>query len=563
LGNVILNATQVGLANGVAAITVASTTGNVYSTANMNTASGGATITAPGYVELDSLSNGAIIHPVGDANITAGTSISAYGSTPSTAWMDVQGTNVTFNAGTFVNLGAVTGHGLRATNGNINVTAGTSMGGFAPGSMKGPIVAVNGNVHIALLGTGGPGTSFFDFADAISAASAGHTVVIDNGGGGPINGSINIAGPVTAGSNITLKAANFINVGNGGITSAAGNIIVDSGDLLFSSGAISAGGSINLISANGMSVLVASDGTNLTATNNLTGDIFLTSNMPLLTVGPGGATITNNAPFVPFGPQGQYVLGGKYYITAVNDLTVAGPTGNSKYESFGAGNLLTVDGYANMSGLGALMTASNLNFSGAMTNISGPLGVIAGNVNVFSTVQAGSVNVTANSLNVDAGNFRSLNANFVGDISGNVNLSNGGIIYGNPDVMKLTVGGTVNIDDAGSRIEAASPNSIYISFPQLQHGGFFVNGTPDLIWDPVTRTGFFAGGVPAVLGVNLLIDYGIFVSNGLSQSVIQSINTTIAAVDQSTNNPLDKDVNKEAKNKDEKSLDGNVKLMCN
>ncbi len=546
-----LTATKAGLANAAPAISLLSTAGNINAPASMTTVSGAVTLNAAGFVEMDAASNGGTISAAGDASITAGSSISALGVAPGAAWMQVSGTNVTLNAGTFVSLGAVSGHGLTATNGNVNVTAGTSMGGTAPGSMKGPIVAINGDVHISLLGAGGPGTSFFDFGDSISAAGAGHTVVIDNGGGGPVNASINVAGPIAAGSTITLKAANFIDIGPGGLTSSGGNIIVNSGDLLFSSGAISAGGSINLTSGNGMSVLVASNGSNLAATNNGSGNLILTSNAPVFTVGGGGAALTNNAP------------GGQYYVTAVNDMVVAGPTGNSRYEVFGAGNLLTVNGYANMSGLGVLMTANNVDFSGAMTDISGPLGVLAGNLNVYSTVQAGSVNVVASNLNVDGGIFKSMNANFVGSISGNVNVSNGGIVYGNPDI-DLTVGGTVNLDNPGSLIEAASANSIHLTFPQLQKGGFFVNGAADVVWDPVTGTGFFAGGLPAVLGSSLLIDYGL--ANGLVQSVVAAINTTIAAVDQSVISPLDKkdnDGNKEATQKDEKSLGNNLKMMCN
>lgn len=583
LEGITINATDVGLPVSTPAITLASTAANIYAPASMSTASGAISINAAGFVEMDTASNGSIVHAAGDASITAGTSISALGVAPASAWMEVWGKNVTLNAGSFVSLGSVSGHGLLATNGNVNVTAGTSMGGTGPGSMKGPIVAVNGDVHISLLNAGGPGTSFFDYGDTISAASAGHTITIDNGVGGAINSSINSAGTMVANSDITLKAAGFINIGAGGLTSAAGNVnvnagaaivsagaisaganaIVNAGTSLFSAGPISAGGNISLLSANGMSALVNSAGSNLSATNSASGNLVLTSSAPLFTVGPGGASVTNNAP------------GGAYSITGLTDLKVTGPTGNSQTEIFGANGNLIVDGYTNMSGLPVVFAGNNVAFSGGTTDVAGLLSVFVGNgaagnngvgngpLNVYTTVQAGTVNIVAGDLIVDAGNFRSLNASFSGAVTNNVNLSNGGIIYGNPDINKLTVGGKINIDDPGSRLEAASANSIYISFPQLQSGGFFVNGTPDLVWDPATGTGFFAGGLPAILGVNLKIDYGV--SNGLLQSVIQAINTSVAAIDQSVqfDDRKDKDPLKEAKNDEERSLGNNLKLMCN
>ena len=95
-----LNATKPGLLNSTAATTLTSTAGNIYAPASMTTVSGGVSINAAGFVEMDAASNGAIINSAGDVGIAAGSSISAFGASPSAAWMQVTGSKVTLNAGT-------------------------------------------------------------------------------------------------------------------------------------------------------------------------------------------------------------------------------------------------------------------------------------------------------------------------------------------------------------------------------------------------------------------------------------------------------------------------------
>ena len=219
--------------------------------------------------------------------------------------------------------------------------------------------------------------------------------------------------------------------------------------------------------------------------------------------------------------------------------------------------MLTVNGYLNASGQGVLMAGNNIAFNGA-TNVSGALGVIGNNVDINTTVQGSSVNVVAGALNVNGGDFQSTAGNFTGTVTGDVNVAGGGRIYGNPDV-NLTVGGTIFINGANSKIEAFSPTSIRVLFPLLASGGFQINGAAGTVWDVITNTGFFAGGLPAVLGGSLQITYGVV---GLPPSVVAAINTIVDAT-KDKDQKKDKDANKEKTDQDEKSVGGNLKMQCN
>ena len=78
----------------------------------------------------------------------------------------------------------------------------------------------------------------------------------------------------------------------------------------------------------------------------------------------------------------------------------------------------------------------------------------------------------------------------------------------------MRVGGVIRLaagSGAGSAatIESASPTSIYVFFPNLASGGYFVNGVEGVVYDAATGTGFIAGVSPAILASNLLITYGL------------------------------------------------------
>ncbi len=474
--------------------------------------------------------------------------------------------NLALNDGLVGNLAGAPGAiSLLAPNGQIIQTTGairasslflsSSRNITLPGANDLSSVSVAGANNLTLNSINPTNVNGATTTGAFSLAAPGNMSITSSINAGSVSlnagGVISIFAPVNAGSVSMVSAGGYIDDPTGSIITAP---------------------TITLSAVSGITAAINTSGTGLTVSNTgASGDVNLTNyySATPFTIGGGGAAISNAAP------------GGRYLIDAKYDMNLNNGA-NDRVAQFSAGGTLTVNGYNNASGQPVTMSAANLTFAGAATSVSGALNICSlsggvcqptsgGAINVFTNVTADAVNLVGTDLKVDAANFVSQNATFTGSLSGKVSLSNGGVIYGNPDI-KLSAGnasvlgsGGINIDDPGSRIEAASANSIYISFPGLSSGGFFVNGTPDLVWDPTTGTGFFAGGVPAILGVNLKIDYGA--SGALLQSVVQAINTSIAATDQSVQfddkNKKDKDPLKEVKADDEKSLGNNLKLMCN
>lgn len=436
--------------------------------------------------------------------------------------------NLALNDGLIGNLGGPLGNiTLQANNGNITQTT----GGIRANNLA---LSSSGNVSLA-------GANDMATVNITSANSATINDINNIGlNAASVAGSLAVTAPGTISINGALSGNSVA------LTSTAGSIIDPSASVITAP-------TITLSAASGVNARVNNNGTGLNVVNSATGDVFLTSTAPLFTVGGGGATFSNAA------------AGGGYYITAQNNMVLNAGAANNRQALFGAGGMLTVNGYTNASGMGVLMVGNNVAFNGA-TNVSGALGVIGNNIGVNTTVQGGSVNVVAGALNVNGGDFQSTAGNFVGTVTGDVNVAGGGRIYGNPDV-NLTVGGTIFINGANSRIEAFSPTSIRVLFPLLASGGYQINGAAGTVWDALTNTGFYAGGLPAVLGGSLQITYG---AAGLPPSVIAAINTTVAATNKSADadsdnkdKDKDKDANKEKTDKDEKSIGGNLKMQCN
>ncbi|MBI3069105.1 MAG: hypothetical protein HYY79_09610, partial [Betaproteobacteria bacterium] len=156
-----------------------------------------------------------------------------------------------------------------------------------------------------------------------------------------------------------------------------------------------------------------------------------------------------------------------------------------------------------------------------------------GNVNVGSASGTQSTTVLANRLltvgaasnftvrgGAEAGAFTSVGGGGLTVIAtvGDVIVAGGGgsnasaTVSGTPDVDML-VAGVVRLDagtgtGASAAISAGSATSIRLELPNLESGGFFVNGQEGVVYDAATATGFLAGGAPAVLGQSLLVTYG-------------------------------------------------------
>ena len=76
-------------------------------------------------------------------------------------------------------------------------------------------------------------------------------------------------------------------------------------------------------------------------------------------------------------------------------------------------------------------------------------------------------------------------------------------------------------------IQSASPSTIFMNFPNLITGGYAVNGVPGVVYDVPSASGFIAGGLPAILGENLIISYGL---KALPESVLVEINQTMDSI---------------------------------
>lgn len=85
------------------------------------------------------------------------------------------------------------------------------------------------------------------------------------------------------------------------------------------------------------------------------------------------------------------------------------------------------------------------------------------------------------------------------------------LLYGG-DEVRLTVGNELHVNGGASpfafgRIQTGFWDTIYLSFPNRESGGYFVNGVEGARVSGLD--GFFTGLRPAVLGRSLLVDYGI------------------------------------------------------
>jgi filamentous hemagglutinin family protein len=191
------------------------------------------------------------------------------------------------------------------------------------------------------------------------------------------------------------------------------------------------------------------------------------------------------------------------------DLIAAGPVSlsNSVLQAPYGGAIL-------ISGLGITMNYTEVYAGGTVSLYSDESGITAVN---DSTIYSGS----------------SPSSGLAIGTSGDLFLDQSWI-YGYPEV-NLAIGGNVYLGN-GSKIEAGSPDTIFLVFPNGASSNFFVNGAPGVI--SVGDTGFFVNGAPAQLGINM------FVTNGtppppvtLDSGVPAPVDSLVVALNQSTRPP--------------------------
>jgi hypothetical protein len=187
--------------------------------------------------------------------------------------------------------------------------------------------------------------------------------------------------------------------------------------------------------------------------------------------------------------------------------------------SLTSGSAVNANGAVVQSGTSMAITAGSLTIAGGST----PAALIAGST-LDGTVTS-DVHITGGSGSGASARLKNLGGNFSLKTGGDLELAGGtgsgafAHLLGNPDVV-LKVGGKIEYTSGATaaeyaRIESQSPTSIKLSFANLGSGGYTVNGAGVV---EAGGTGFYAGGVPAVLGVNLLIAYGVTATTTLTVS---------------------------------------------
>jgi filamentous hemagglutinin family protein len=269
--------------------------------------------------------------------------------------------------------------------------------------------------------------------------------------------------------------------------------------------------------------------------------------------------------------SGDLALGGTS-LCCTNGLS----SGSGNVAIGATGNLIVVDGAEGVSAWGGnLLLAANGNigiysgvYAAGRLDLQAGGSISIGDTSAFSQASA----IGSNGVNAVAGGSLTLNPNVnmtpseLKSFGGNTVVTTGGDvvvnysrIIGDPDVI-MTPGGTVQINGVSGNpgsIDAVSPTSIYLTFPNGLSGGFIINGVSGVVYDSATLTGFTAGGQPVVPGVNFVTTY--LGSGSTSTSITVPTQNLIVAANSSTKPPdpeKDKDVFEEIK--DEKRKDAPV-----
>jgi len=336
-------------------------------------------------------------------------------------------------------------------------------------------------------------------------------------GGGSVISLVSTGGSITVdGSSLRSYAGNAywnssVSGGNGliGISAAANVTVSNSSYIYASSGDGGEGGA-----GGGSVVLVSADGNlSLTGYSSLYAYGGNTADYSFLNTGQGGGgaiTLVAGGPIVVDGSEG-YAYGGYGGATrgnaAINVIGLGGSIAMTNSSSF----YVTSDRFKEGLSSIALAAAGSVSLNGdSSLNASngGVVGIGGGGITIDSSSVSGSGGVSLSSTgDISALNYASISsgANLNITAIGSLSVSSSSNLYGYPDV-NLNIGGNVNLGNMG-RVEAGSPSTINLYFPNGSSSGFFVNGVQG-ITDDGSGAGFFVLGAPAVVGTNMFVTYG-------------------------------------------------------
>jgi hypothetical protein len=201
------------------------------------------------------------------------------------------------------------------------------------------------------------------------------------------------------------------------------------------------------------------------------------------------------------GQSVRFAPGGRS-VTAGNDLKLAAFDLVQIDEStVSAGNKLSISAGRLLVTGGNVFPTQLVGQQGATITVDDVVGVGGGaGTGAFAEIgggKASALTVAAGSVFLQGGAGDGAYARLVGDPHLNLTITNGQIhMFSGPG------------NGAYAGIASVSPNSIYVNFPFLLSGGYFINKVESVVFDPVTASGFVAGGLPAIPDKNLIITYG-------------------------------------------------------
>jgi filamentous hemagglutinin family protein len=435
----------------------------------------------------------------------------------------------------------------------------------------------------------GAGSDIVMDADLSSAAGSRATLIANDQitqDGGDITGALSLSAGGDVILDSTTNAINFLTTGSalGGqldvVTTSAltlesvatngGNVTIESSNNIVFGAAgsgINAGGGTVALTSTGGAIVDSHAGTDIVAgaaTISAASGIAsvaapLQTQLASLTMGStsGEIGISNTGNLaLAFGAFG----GSNLKVQSTGALTTSGAALNASGSISLVGNGVAIgQGLAAAGNFHLDAGAGNLSISGSGASGANVL-LIGNNIDIGNAAAASPTTVSAGNamtitalgnLTVQGGSAAGASA-AVDSVAGNTTVTTGGNVLvrggsgagaygslvGGPELF-MTVGGNVRMDvgagaGAYGQIASTSPNSIQLHFPNLGVGGYFVNGVEYTVYDALSASGFLAGGVPAILGNNLLITYGLSAPTSLLPPLVQTTTTLVEGLLQTT-----------------------------